>query len=453
MLAVSAVFALATAAPHRETVLRHVAAQPSFGEFKATFNKAYTTVEHDVRAAVYADNVDYIEQHNKKYSSGEATFEMGVNEFSDLSHDEFKALYVGPKIEPKKVEDMDIAALPLRTTLSGTKDEVDWRTKGAVTPVKNQGQCGSCWSFSTTGSTEGRVQIATGTLTSLSEQQLMDCSKAEGNNGCQGGLMDYGFKYIVENGGLDTEADYPYEMKNGVCNKAKAAKHASTIKSYKDVPPANEDSLATAVAAGPVSVAIEADQRAFQMYKSGTFSAACGTKLDHGVLAVGYGADYWIVKNSWGATWGMEGYIQLARGTGSKGECGIASQPSYPVAGNAPPGPAPGPPSPPSPPAPPSPSGDHYEDPVDGKCHGTEEAVQITGVTGSFCSPKCEILNICPKAPEGATAKGKCVLETQGSQKPTQCALICDPSAQTGQCPGTATCKSISGTGICTYDN
>merc|ERR1719461_2233827 len=143
-------------------------------------------------------------------------------------------------------------------------DSVDWRTKGAVTKVKNQGSCGSCWAFSTTGSTEGAVKIATGTLTSLSEQQLVDCSRAEGNQGCQGGLMDNGFKYIEKSGGLDSEADYPYTAKNGECNRVKAAKHVSTIKTHQDVQEENAADFAKAVTQQPVSVAIEADQTGFQ---------------------------------------------------------------------------------------------------------------------------------------------------------------------------------------------
>merc|ERR1719461_145833 len=177
-------------------------------------------------------------------------------------------------------------------------DSVDWRKQGAVTKVKNQGSCGSCWAFSTTGSTEGAVKIATGTLTSLSEQQLVDCSRAEGNQGCQGGLMDNGFKYIEKNGGLDSEADYPYTAKNGQCNRAEAAKHVSTIKSHQDVVEEDAADFAKAVTQQPVSVAIEADQTGFQHYRSGVFSATCGDKLDHGVLAVGYTSDAWIVKNS-----------------------------------------------------------------------------------------------------------------------------------------------------------
>jgi C1A family cysteine protease len=160
-----------------------------------------------------------------------------------------------------------------------------------VLQVKNQGQCGSCWSFSTTGSTEGRVQIATGKLVSLSEQQLMDCSVPEGDHSCQGGLMDYGFQYIVDNKGIDSESDYPYVEKNEACEKTKEKNVAATITGFKDVTPNSDAQMEAAVAEGPVSVAIEADQRAFQSYKSGIFSAACGTKLDHGVLVVGMDTD------------------------------------------------------------------------------------------------------------------------------------------------------------------
>jgi len=158
------------------------------------------------------------------------------------------------------------------------------------------------------------------------------------------------------------------------------------------------------------------------------------------------------------STWGMDGYIQLKR-TGGKtaGECGIASQPSYPLAGNAPPTPPgpPTPPAPPSPPAPPAPAGGPYEDPNAGPCADGEQAVQITGIQGSFCSPKCEGLFVkkCPAYPGSITAQPKCVLETAGSQKPTQCALICDPSAADDACPAKASCKAIQTTGLCTYDN
>ncbi len=212
---------------------------------------------------------------------------------------------------------------------------VDWSAAGAVTPIKNQGQCGSCWSFSTTGSVEGINFIKTGTLVSLSEQQLVDCSGAEGNMGCNGGLMDNAFQYIISNNGICSEDSYPYTAAQGTCQTCTAV---ATITGYQDVPANDETSLMTAIAQQPVSVAVEADQASFQFYSSGVMTAACGTALDHGVLAVGYGTDgsgndYYKVKNSWGASWGDKGYILLGRGAayGNNGQCGIQMQPSYPT--------------------------------------------------------------------------------------------------------------------------
>ena len=225
--------------------------------------------------------------------------------------------------------------------LAAAPDAIDWVTKGAVTPVKNQGQCGSCWSFSATGSMEGAYQIATGKLVSLSEEDLVECDQVD--QGCGGGLMDNAFKFVMKNG-IAAEAAYPYISGTGIrglCKDKKEANAVVTVTGFKDVPPKDEDALKTAVALGPVSVAIEADKSAFQLYKSGVLEKkSCGTKLDHGVLVVGYGTapgifgkkDYWKVKNSWGATWGEEGYIRLARG---KNMCGVAEQPSYPTGAKA----------------------------------------------------------------------------------------------------------------------
>lgn len=214
------------------------------------------------------------------------------------------------------------------------------RDHNAVTPVKNQAQCGSCWAFSSTGSIEGAHAIATGNLVSLSEQQLVDCSVAQGNHGCQGGLMDYAFTYVMSNGGITTETNYAYTATGpNTCQSDKASNHAATVASFADVPQNQEAQLIAAVTRQPVSVAIEADQSAFQFYKSGVFKEACGTQLDHGVLAVGFGTtggqDYWIVKNSWGTTWGLSGYILMAQHVGATGICGINMMSSYPVAGKA----------------------------------------------------------------------------------------------------------------------
>jgi len=352
MIALTLLSSVVLSAP-AQTVQALASPLSEFESWTVQFSKSYSNTADKTNAEkVFNVNAAMIASHNQRAVQGLETYYMGLGPFTDLTQAEFKKFWVNSKYNrttPRSETWIKNAA---------PQDSVDWRTKGAVTPVKNQGQCGSCWSFSTTGSTEGAWQIANNNLVVLSEQQLMDCSTAEGDHSCEGGLMDYAFKYIIQNGGLDTEADYPYQEKDEACDHTKEGTHSASLTSFTDVPQNSEDQLALAVAKGPVSVAIEADQAGFQHYSSGTFSGPCGTQLDHGVLVVGYTADYWIVKNSWGATWGSSGYIMMARGVSASGICGIAMQPSYPIAKAGPPGPgpSPSPPPPPGPPVPPSPA-------------------------------------------------------------------------------------------------
>ena len=254
-----------------------------------------------------------------------------MNQFGDLESSEIVNIYNGFKMQERSNTSKMFVADP--NFKPGT-DTVDWRTKGYVTEIKNQGQCGSCWAFSTTGSLEGQHFKSTGKLVSLSEQNLVDCSARYGNNGCKGGLMDNAFRYIEANGGIDTEESYPYRAHDETCNFRKSDVGAMCT-GYVDVSREDEKALTQASEmVGPISVAIDASRSSFHFYKSGVYyeSECSSTRLDHGVLVVGYGSeggqDYYIVKNSWGTSWGMDGYINMSRNKNNN--CGIATQASYP---------------------------------------------------------------------------------------------------------------------------
>jgi len=255
-----------------------------------------------------------------------------MNEFGDLTAREFANIYNGLNIT-RRTEKRNY----VESTRTSFADMLDWRTKGVVTPVKNQGQCGSCWSFSATGSMEAAHFFATGNLVSLSAQNLVDCSTKEGNEGCRGGLMDDAFQYVIDNKGIDTEESYPYTATGPNACKFMAADIGATITDFVDVKEGSESDLLDKLQKQPVSVAIDASHNSFQFYNDGVYyePACSSTRLDHGVLAVGYGtddsgADYWIVKNSWGAKWGNKGYINMARNRNNN--CGIATAASIPIA-------------------------------------------------------------------------------------------------------------------------
>lgn len=285
--------------------------------------------------ANFANNADAIETHNNRRDT---TYELGHNQFSHMSFDEFKE-YVHLGLDMPKEETNSENVLYLYQNLTALPASVDWTAQGAVTGVKDQGNCGSCWSFSATGALEGAYKIKYGTLVSFSEQNLVSCDTID--SACNGGLMDNAFSWTKSNGGLCTESGYPYTSgttgQKGTCTTTCTKNTAVAPKSFTDVAKNSDSALMTALAQQPVSVAIQANQPAFQLYKSGVLTGSCGTNLDHGVLAVGYGTwtdgtNYYKVKNSWGTGWGMSGYILIERGNPQRcGECGIlCGPPSYP---------------------------------------------------------------------------------------------------------------------------
>ncbi|XP_010466086.1 PREDICTED: probable cysteine protease RDL2 [Camelina sativa] len=290
--------------------------------------------EKERRFKIFKDNLKFIYEHN---SVQNRTYEVGLTRFADLTNDEFRAIYLRKKMERSKGSVKSERYLYQEGDV--LPDEVDWREKGAVVPVKDQGNCGSCWAFSAVGAVEGINQIKTGELISLSEQELVDCDRGFVNAGCDGGIMNYAFQFIMKNGGIESDQDYPYNANDlGLCNadKNNNTRVVVTIDGYEDVPRDDEKSLQKAVAHQPVSVAIEASSQAFQLYKSGVMRGTCGISLDHGVVVVGYGSssgeDYWIIRNSWGSNWGESGYVKLQRNINdSFGKCGVAMMASYPT--------------------------------------------------------------------------------------------------------------------------
>jgi KDEL-tailed cysteine endopeptidase len=309
----------------------------SFQTWMIKHGKVYRTLrEYTKRLEVFARNILRAHEHN---ASGQHTHKLSVKgPFADMTADEFRSdRRRSGFLAHKRTHPGLKRAKRLRRPRGPAPQKVDWRTKGVVAAPGDQGQCGSCYAWSAVEAVQSANAIKTGKLINLSEQQIIDCDT--GDNGCNGGLMDNVFQYIISNGGIDTSKDYTYTAQDGSCDQRKQSEHAVTIKSFQDVKPNSPDQLKLAVAQQPVSVAVCAEGDTWQLYDSGVVSTGCCTDLDHGVLAIGFDVSgtssdpaYWLVANSWGSMWGEDGTIRLALNVSDpQGMCGIAMAPSFPI--------------------------------------------------------------------------------------------------------------------------
>lgn len=326
----------------------------AWGSYKHAYGKKYaSTKEENLRRALWLDNVAKINQHNEEAAKGKHSFTLGINHLTDRTPEEYSKLLGSRKPstpsrvkrstepdEPVYYSTVPVSELPVNVNLT---------TTGMVGPVQNQGECGSCWAYSACGAIEGQYFAATGNFILLSEQNLVDCSTSEGNFGCDGGFPTNAYWYVLENGGIDSASCYPYVeydyyeytdpqenscVYNSSCDIAK-------LTGWETIQAGNETALQQAVALiGPISVCIDASPLTFQYYQDGVYSDMTCTagiddnNIDHCILAVGYGVtsdgqDYWLLQNSWGTDWGMNGYMMMARNDGNM--CGIASLASFPT--------------------------------------------------------------------------------------------------------------------------
>ncbi|KAF5728728.1 Xylem bark cysteine peptidase 3 isoform 1 [Tripterygium wilfordii] len=350
-----------------------------FQQWKEMHRKVYKyTEEAEKRFQAFKRNLRYVVEKNSKVLRGGHV--VGLNKFADLSNEEFREVYLAKVKKP-----INRMSVQRKVHSCEAPSSLDWRKRGVVTAVKDQGSCGSCWAFSSTGAMEGINAIVTRDLISLSEQELVDCDTT--NDGCEGGYMDYAFEWVINNGGIDTESGYPYTGVDGSCNTTEEETKVVSIDGYEDVGE-SDSALLCATVQQPISVGMDGSAIDFQLYTGGIYDGDCSDNpddIDHAVLIVGYGSengeDYWIIKNSWGTSWGMDGYFYLKRNTDLPyGVCAINAMASYPTkeysapsptspTGPPPPPPTPSPSPPPPPPSPsPSECGDFSYCPADETC-------------------------------------------------------------------------------------
>lgn len=294
-------------------------------QWKKNHSKLFAQVEDSKRYSIFKKSYRIVESHNKKNLS----WTLGLNQFATQTDEEFSALNLGLVIPPTQ----QLSSLPLfNGTLKGCPPTLDWRSAGIVTGVKNQGNCGSCWAFSTTGALEGLYGLVAKKLVAFSEQQLVDCSGPYGNRGCGGGYMNSAFTYVRDRG-IQSASSYPYRAVQGGCGYNPGAV-VFRLRGFQNIPQNNPGALGAAICQQPVAVGVQADQPAFRYYNGGVITGGCGTQMNHGIIAMGYGNGFWIVKNSWGTGWGEGGYARIASGTqnGGAGVCGINIGASVPVA-------------------------------------------------------------------------------------------------------------------------
>ncbi|KAL4191361.1 hypothetical protein AMTRI_Chr07g29530 [Amborella trichopoda] len=302
--------------------LEEATMSPRFAQWMADHGVKYERIaEREKRFNVFKENLKLIDSVNAEKRS--------------YTLDEFRNQYMGLNADAagRKMATKGPFMYGNVSAMAAAPDTMDWREKGVVTPIKNQKNCGCCWAFSAAAAVESITKIKTRNSVSLSEQELVDCVTGGISRGCQSGLMDEAFKFIINNGGLSSENDYPYQAKDGTWDTQKSSSKAATITGFHDIPYHDENAMLSAVANQPISVGINGSGSEFRHYSGGIFTRACSLHLDHVVTVIGYGTGddgtpYRLIKNSWGESWGENGYMKIQRGVNL---CKISNLGSFPL--------------------------------------------------------------------------------------------------------------------------